>query len=239
MQRPLCHHFILRCSRTVGLTSEKSLLASPPRVDPRSLSLAQLHRLAERGSRRARAELEKRLRAQAALSTPEGQLPQSPVSRAGLPAASSPSEPPAAFAALSPKSAPATATPEADSTQALIHQLQLVEKQEQDRARADGPPRLVGLVLSAWGAMVGLGGLMMLSRGGGGYYLLCGVACAAVGALLMRRSRWAFAVHGVLALLALGWAWRGGSALLALVQSAPVVLAALWMALPAVREPLE
>lgn len=235
----LCHHFIFRRSRPVGLTSETSPLASRPRVDPRSLSLVQLHRLAERGSRRARAELEKRLRAQAVLSMQEGQLPQSPASKAGSPAASSPPDSSSAFAALPPRTLPAAATSGADPTQALIDQLQLVEKQEQDRARADGPPRLVGLVLSVWGALVGLGGLMVLSRGGGGYYLLCGVACAAVGALLMRRSRWAFAVHGVLALLALGWAWRGGSVLLALVQSAPVALAALWMALPAVREPLE
>ena len=111
------------------------------------------------------------------------------------------------------------------------------------RARAGGPPRLVGLVLLAWGALLLLGGLVMLGRGGVAlYYLCCGLGAAAVGALLMRRSRWAMALHGALLLLALGWAWAGAarhSLLLALIQAAPLLIPAAWMAVRSVREPLE
>ena len=83
-----------------------------------------------------------------------------------------------------------------------------------------------------------LGGLALLARGGGAYYLLGGLACAGVGALLMRCSRWALALQALAVLAALAWAWRGGSVLLAVLQAAPLWLAALWAAVPAVREPL-
>ncbi|MDO5653469.1 MAG: hypothetical protein Q4G39_05135, partial [Brachymonas sp.] len=85
------------------------------------------------------------------------------------------------------------------------------------------------------------GGLVMLSRGGGLYYLLCGVGSAAVGWLLLQCSRWAMVLHGLLLAAALGWAWQiaKGSFGLALVQAAPVWIAALWMAVRSVREPLE
>ena len=89
--------------------------------------------------------------------------------------------------------------------------------------------------------MMLLGGLIMPSRGGGLYYLFCGVGSAAVGWLLMQCSRWAMVLHGVLLLAALAWAWQiaKGSLGLAVVQAAPVWIAALWLAVRAVREPLE
>lgn len=187
--------------------------ASRSRADLQALSVVQLHRLAERGSRSARAELERRMAA---------------------PAPRTPAPEPAPAAVL-----PATAAADAGPHEALIEQWQLLERQRSAPARSAGPPRLLGWVLILWGALLGFGGLMLLARGGGAYYLSCGLGCGAVGALLARRSRWAMAAHGVLALLALGWAWRGGSAVLALIQAAPVLVAALWMALPGVRDALE
>lgn len=67
------------------------------------------------------------------------------------------------------------------------------------------------------------------------------VGSAAVGWLLMQCSRWAMVLHGVLLLAALAWAWQiaKGSLGLAVVQAAPVWIAALWLAVRAVREPLE
>lgn len=121
---------------------------------------------------------------------------------------------------------------------ALVDQWALIERQQIERSRADGPPRLVGLVLIAWGVLLGLGGLALLARSGSPYYLLCGLAAAAVGALLMRLSRWAAPLHGVLIVLMLAWAWRSGNGVQALLQAAPLWLAAAWIAVPAVREPL-
>lgn len=172
----------------------------------RTLSLVQLHRLAEGGSRRARAELERRMR-----------------------------EPGPAAAGAVPR-APSVAAP--DGGDARIDSWVLIERQQLERARQDGPPRLMGLALIAWGALLGLGGLALLARGGGAYYLLCGLACAGVGALLMRCSRWALALQALAVLLALAWAWRGAGVVLAVLQAAPVWIAALWAAVPAVREPL-
>lgn len=122
----------------------------------------------------------------------------------------------------------------------LVNQLQLIERQQLEHARADGTPRLIGLVLLLWAALFVLGGLALLFSGGGPYYLFCGVACGAVGALLMRSSRWAMHVHSAAMLLALLWAWMdAGTLLAAVLQAAPVLVAALWMALPAVRDPLD
>ena len=137
------------------------------------------------------------------------------------------------------------APPEAEAPpqphDALVQQLELIARQDGARSRADGPPRLVGMVLIAWGVMMLLGGLIMLSRGGGLHYLFCGVGSGAVGWLLMQCSRWAMVLHGVLLLAALAWAWQiaKGSLGLAVVQAAPVWIAALWLAVRAVREPLE
>ena len=219
--------------------------------DVRAMNLAQLQRLAERGSRRARAELEARMRA-----PDERPAPAEPVATALAPVAAPPAWPAAAqIPTLTVRVDPApavapivTTTPPAPADvaaphDALARQLQLIARQDEARARAGGPPRLVGLVLLAWGALLLLGGLVMLGRGGVAlYYLCCGLGAAAVGALLMRRSRWAMALHGALLLLALGWAWAGAarhSLLLALIQAAPLLIPAAWMAVRSVREPLE
>lgn len=162
--------------------------------------------------------------------------PGHPCPRAG-PAPHAPS-----VAMVTPGSARPAPAPRAaaasDGGDARIDSWVLIERQQLERARQDGPPRLVGLVLLAWGALLGLGGLALLARGGGAYYLLCGLACAGVGALLMRCSRWAMALQALAVLLALAWAWRGAGMVLAVLQAAPVWLAALWAAVPAVREPL-
>ena len=180
-------------------------------VDVRTLSLVQLQKLAERGSRRAKAELEGRMRASAtdhgALAAPSA-APQArpqpsprPASAPRPPAGPIPTltERAAAASATSAIAAP-LATPPADAPpaphDALAQQLEMIARQDEARARADGPPRLVGLVLIAWGVML---------------------------------------------LVALAWAWQitRGSAGLALVQAAPLWIAALWMAVRPVREPLE
>ena len=138
---------------------------------------------------------------------------------------------------------PPDATPDAPRPRhdALADQLQLMAQQDEARERAHGPPRLVGMVLIAWGVLLLFGALVMLGRGGGAYYLFCAVGSAAVGWLLMQSSRWAMALHGLLLLLALAWAWRanGGSLAMAVVQAAPLWIPALWMAVRPVREPLE
>lgn len=234
------------------------------RIDVRALSLVQLQKLAERGSRRARAELEGRMRA-AAQGAPDAVTPRVPprastaapvvasapsvASVASAPRPSTPPRPSVAAAAIptltvradgaavSP-AAPAGALP----SDALIDQLQLIAQQERVRERADGPPRLVGLVMMGWGALLLLGGLVMLAHGGGLFYAACGLGSAAVGWLLMRCSRWALVAHGALLLAMLGWAWAAQarpSLGVALVQAAPVLIAAAWMAVRSVREPLE
>jgi len=197
----------------------------------RRLSLTQLHRLAGQGSRRAHAELERRMRA-AGAPAPAASLPAPQPARPAMPA------PPAQ--ALRPRQdvLPAADGPMAADRAALVDQWALIERQQIERSRADGPPRLVGLVLIAWGVLLGLGGLALLARSGSAYYLLCGLAAAAVGALLMRLSRWAAPLHGVLIVLMLAWAWRSGNGVQALLQAAPLWLAAAWFAVPAVREPL-
>ncbi|MFD1894270.1 hypothetical protein [Ottowia beijingensis] len=219
-------------------------------VDVRTLSLVQLQKLAERGSRRAKAELEGRMRA-ATGSSPAAMpsaTPPRPTSAPRPPAGPIPTLTERAVAAPlrgavdPPLAPPAPADDPAPAPHdALVQQLELIARQDEARSRADGPPRLVGLVLIAWGVMLMFGGLVMLSRGGGLYYLLCGVGSAAVGWLLLQCSRWAMVLHGVLLLVALAWAWQiaKGSFGLALVQAAPVWIAALWMAVRSVREPLE
>ncbi|HOV18516.1 MAG: hypothetical protein U1F38_09690 [Ottowia sp.] len=204
---------------------------APAAPDVRRLSLTQLHRLAGQGSRRAHAELERRMRA-AGAPAPAAPRPAPQPARPAMPA------PPAQ--ALRPRQdvLPAADGPMAADRAALVDQWALIERQQIERSRADGPPRLVGLVLIAWGVLLGLGGLALLARSGSAYYLLCGLAAAAVGALLMRLSRWAAPLHGVLIVLMLAWAWRSGNGVQALLQAAPLWLAAAWFAVPAVREPL-
>ena len=259
---------------------------STPRIDVRTLSLAQLQQLADRGSRRARAELEGRMRA----STPSAPVAPpvraavnddfvptarpvaaaTPVRRAptgrapASPSANAPAGAPADLPTLTERAHPAGVAPttaaQADrgaprsSTQpaaganapvplneALQAQLELIAQQEDSASRASGPPRLLGMVLIAWGALLVLGGLISLAHGGGFYYLFCGLGSVGVGWLLMRCSRWAMVAHGVLLLVGLAWAWRssGNSLGMALVQAAPIGIAALWMAVRPVREGLD
>ena len=228
--------------------------ASKPSVDVRTLSLTQLQKLADRGSRRARAELEGRMRASAlaaaAAPTHAPMTAPPPAVRTPPPVADIPTltvraEAASAQAAraLPSLGTPPDATPDAPRPRhdALADQLQLMAQQDEARERAHGPPRLVGMVLIAWGVLLLFGALVMLGRGGGAYYLFCAVGSAAVGWLLMQSSRWAMALHGLLLLLALAWAWRanGGSLAMAVVQAAPLWIPALWMAVRPVREPLE
>ena len=213
-----------------------STSAAPAAPDVRTLSLAQLHRLAGRGSRRAQAELERRMRAAAADEPAAPRSAPQPPQR--VPPPSTPSVPGLASRPLREPVVPAAAPAAAPGSAALVDSWQLIERQQLERARADGPPRLVGRVLMGWGVLLGLGGVALLARSGSAYYLLSGAACAAVGALLMRVSRWAAPLHGVLIVLMLAWAWRGGSGVQALLQAAPLWIAAAWIAVPAVREPL-
>ena len=206
-------------------------------LDLSSLSVVQLQKLADRGSRRARAELERRMAA--------ADLRQPPV--AATPAIAHPpaAVPPRPFARTPPAGAVIpTLTVRADAAppgDEQFKQLQLIARQNEARSRETGPPRLVGMVLIAWGVLLLLGGLVVLPRSAGLYYLFCGAGAAAVGGLLMRCSRWATALHAALLLLALGWAWAGSarhSLALTVLQAAPLLIAALWMAVGAVREPL-
>ena len=215
------------------------------RLDVRSLSLAQLQKLAAQGSRRARAELEGRMRASGTSAPPAA--PAGPAPDAAIPTLSSRAarvpdmDEVRAAQARVPTMPPSAARAAGAPNHHLADQLALIARQDEQRARADGPPRLVGLVLIAWGVLMLMGALVMLAYRGGPYYLFCALGVAAVGWLLMRRSRWAMALHGALLLVALGWAWYGarGSLATALVQAAPLLIPAAWMAVRPVREPLE
>jgi hypothetical protein len=172
-----------------------------PRVDVRSLSLAQLQRLAVHGSQRARTELDRRMNAPSDTAAPDADTPHAP----------------------------------------LTEQLELVAHQSAEHDPADGVPRLVGMVLIAWGVLLLFGALVMLSRGGGPFYVFFALGIVAVGWLLMRCSRWAIALHGTLLPAVLLWAWlhTHGRLGLALFEALPLLISALWMAVPPVREPLE
>ncbi|MDO5692634.1 MAG: hypothetical protein Q4G70_09165 [Pseudomonadota bacterium] len=223
--------------------SAESPSPAKPSIDVRTLSLTQLQKLAERGSRRAKAELENRMRAAAAVAPPPSTAPTP------RPPATPPRPLPpllAEHAAMAPTVRPLSPPPADDAapagpSAALVEQLELIARQDEARARADGPPRLVGMLLIGWGVLLTLGGLVMLGHGGGPYYLFCGLGSAAVGWLLMQCSRWAMVLHGVLLLVGLAWAWRTGKAglLMAFIQAAPLWVSALWMAIHQVREPLE
>ena len=245
---------------------------TPPtasRVDVRTLSLAQLQLLADRGSRRARAELEGRMRAAEAQPVTSRAAVNdgfaAPMRPPGSPAVApttprrAPVQPPAELPTLTERAdasgpaplgvvragqaTPANANAAAQPLpEALQKRLELIAQQEDSASRASGPPRLLGMVMIAWGALLVLGGLVTLAHGGGFYYLFCGAGSAAVGWLLMRCSRWAMVLHGVLLLVALGWAWRSENVPnigLMLVQAAPIWVAALWMTIRQVREGLE
>jgi hypothetical protein len=207
------------CARTINRHAQRLPGLTRQRVDVRSLSLAQLQKLAAHGSQRARAELESRMNAPS-----------------GAPAPPAPKAAAATAVAAEASAAPGPGSPRVP----LTEQFELIARQDAERTRADGPPRLVGMVLIGWSMLLLFGALFMLSRGGL-YYLFCALAMAAVGWLLMQRSRWAMALHGVLLLAALVWAWlrARGSLGLALFEAVPLLISAAWMAVPSVREPLE
>ena len=224
--------------------------AFPPSVDPRrlrldvrSLSLAQLQKLATQGSRRARAELESRMQtADAAASHTAPAAAPRPAPALRRPSAVIPTLTERATAASD--RAGASATPAAPGPhlphQDLAAQFELLARQDAQRARAADLPRLIGMMLIVWGALVLLGAAVMLAHGGGFYYLFCALGVAAVGWLLLRCSRWALPVHGALLLATLAWAWYSshGSPIMMLVQAMPLLVPAAWMAVPAVRQPL-
>lgn len=265
-----------------------------PSIDVRTLSMAQLQKLADKGSRRARAELEKRLGAPTSPAPltmpPTAPAPLAPARPASAAAAAQPAAghaalhaPATSHAARHPAPAPhhvaalqaphrpplaAQARPHAHHApgplpgglpglsaqppaaaadeppspqQALAEQLALIAQQDERRARANGTPRLLGMVLMGWGLLMLLGGLAMLRYSGGAYYLVSGLGTTAVGWLLLRCSRLALVVQSALLLVALAWAWRDnkGSLILMLVQTTPLLIPAMWMLLRQAREPLE
>jgi hypothetical protein len=217
--------------------------------------LTQLQRLALRGSRRARAELERRM---AAFDARERSEPSSSAVT-GLPnMTATPAPKPAGVASLHEAAELAAtlrtaaraqsmtdraAQPRAVQTaqDAQILRLQAMAQQDEARQRAEGPPGLVGMALMIWGALVLLGGLALFTRKGGLYYSLFGLACLGIGWLLLRCQRAAIWAHLACVAVALPWAWfgyAGNTFATALLQSASIWIAAFWIAVPAVREPL-
>jgi len=193
-----------------------------PQIDVRRLSLVQLQALAARGSRRARAELEARM----AAPPPQARTaPAAPPPMPGL----------GALAALD--RAPASA---GEAEDPRIRELEFMARQDREDAQARGLPRLFGLLLMGWGGLFVFVGLVVAAHRGGGYYLMMGAATTAVGWLLLKCKTWAIYLQAATVLIALAWAWaqsRGIAGTLA--QAAPFWIAACWMAVPHVREPLE
>jgi hypothetical protein len=106
---------------------------------------------------------------------------------------------------------------------------------------SSGAPGLMGIVLIIWGTMFLLIGMAMFTRKGALYYILCGLACAGIGWLLLRCKQIAIWAHVACMVLAVSWAWfgyAGGTLGTAVFQSAPIWVSALWIALPSVRERL-
>lgn len=226
-----------------------------------ALSLAQLHQAAQRGSRRAKAELARRMAeddptsaaAAPAVRSPQA-VPDAQPAFASVPAMASAPVPaskarpqPAAVSASSAMAAQkaaasAPAEPGADK-QALVEQWAQIERQELERTRRQGASQLIGMLLLGWGVLVGLGGLIFVAYGprasDGLYYLLCGVGAAAVGGLLMRNKRWALFLHPALLVVALGVAWGQGGTLSAVAQASPLLLPVLWVLMPSVRDALD
>lgn len=203
------------------MADDPPLQTPPPPHGVQALGLVALHRLAQQGHRAARVELERRMHE---------------ASRERETRAAAPRTPPSARPVSTPR--PEDASRAADAADAHAERLQLMAQLTPDRNPA-GPPRLVGLILVVWGLLLGLGGLTLLVQSGNAYYVFCGLACVAVGYLLMRCSGWAAHAHIGLLVLALAWGWHSdGSALGALAGALPLLIPILWLAVPSVREPL-
>ncbi|MBR6975605.1 MAG: hypothetical protein IKH84_01725, partial [Ottowia sp.] len=77
-------------------------------------------------------------------------------------------------------------------------------------------------------------------KGLGPYIFASGLAVSYVGWLLFSLKRLALPLHIVFLLGALIWAWSGKSSsmLEVLTQSVPLLVPAIWMLIPSIREPL-
>jgi len=200
-------------------------------VDVRQLSLAQLQALVERGSQRARQELQARM----AAPPPPVTLPSAAPPRS---AAIAPPMPlPSALAGLDDAPAAGARNTEEDPR---IRQLQFLEQQDSEDTQARGLPRLIGLTLMGWGGLLLFSGLVMLAyMGASFYYMAMGVATMAVGWLLLRDKFWVIYLQLVIVLIAFGWAWVVTHSIAGmLAQAAPVWISACWTVFPQVREPL-
>lgn len=123
----------------------------------------------------------------------------------------------------------------------MAEQLAAITRQESAQSRADDVPRFIGLVIMIWGLLVTFGGIFMLARGHGFYFLASGLVIIGVGWLLFKRRRLALPLHLGALVLFLVWAWSGKSvsALEAFTQAAPLLVPGIWMLFSSVREPLE
>ncbi|MDR0479311.1 MAG: hypothetical protein LBH31_05815 [Burkholderiaceae bacterium] len=209
----------------------------PPKIDVRALSLAQLQHLTLCGSRRAKAELARRM---ADPHTPASS--QKLVTVASIDEMAAPTTTAASATGAAGMTFPGNHdTPPPPPQDAEIARLQTLALQDEAYQRAQEPPVLVGMVLMVWGILMLFGGLVLLTRTGGLYYSLLGLSCLVIGWLLLRSKRIAIWAHAACAVAALLWAWRGYASsnfLSALIQSAPLWIPAFWIAVPPVREPL-
>lgn len=101
-------------------------------------------------------------------------------------------------------------------------------------------PWLTMLLLAAFGLVLAIGGVRLLSLGGSAYYLLAGLGLLGVAALLYRRRRDALWLYGALLVATVGWAvWEVGADVWALVPRLAAPLAGgVWLLLPWVRRSL-
>ncbi|MDR2127673.1 MAG: hypothetical protein LBP52_01205 [Burkholderiaceae bacterium] len=260
---------------------------SKPRVDMRTLSLTQLQRLAQQGSRRAQAELQARLDApppspvdhrlaagaapktarpplasaapRSAASPAAARAPVAPVqlppldldwtatargARVAPPAMPLPAslqEAEARLGQMAAQSNPDVPPPPADPVaDPRVQSYEMLAQHDTAETRYAALPRLIGMVIIAWGVVMLIGGLIFLAKKGGAYYPVMGAATIVVGWQLWRHSFWAMYAQPLVLVLAFGWGWyasgKGGDALF---QSAPFLLPATWMFFGAVRERLE
>lgn len=64
--------------------------------------------------------------------------------------------------------------------------------------RFSGLAGFIGLVLIAFGLLIGIGGVWLLAIGGSGYYAVLAVGLLITGWMLLRRSRWALPVYAAI-----------------------------------------
>lgn len=103
-------------------------------------------------------------------------------------------------------------------------------------------PKATAVLFALLGAFLIGGGGWLLLLGGSPYYLLAGLALAAVALALLRRRPWALGVFALLLVLSLAWAaWEAGGldwwALATRLDA--LFLLGLWLCLPGVRRALQ